>query len=60
MGLRFSSDDETGTPIEWRLERGGRLFNRKHGEQRWTLITKDVLSPEDARAFILQYHEEDN
>jgi hypothetical protein len=62
MSLQFTSIDGVGDHFEWKLERGGNLFARAAGKQRWRQIAKNVFNIEDAKAFVLEYqgHKEVN
>ena len=62
MAIQFTSTDAVDDRFEWKLERGGRLFARPEGKQRWRQIAKNVFTIEDAKAFVLDYqgHKEVN
>lgn len=55
MALRFNS---SLPPTEWKLERGGSLFARKEGSQRWRLLGTGIKSLESAKSFSKRNHKE--
>lgn len=58
MAFRFDTIDMDGVPYEWKLERGGRLYARKTGTQRWRLLGKGFSTIEQAKAFTTLNHTE--
>lgn len=58
MALRFSSKDAESVPFEWKLERGGKLFARREGAQRWRLLGTGFFDIESAKSFAERNHTE--
>ncbi len=58
MALRFNSKDSSGNRSEWKLERGGNLFARKEGSQRWRLLGTGIKNLESAKSFSKRLHKE--
>ena len=60
MALLFDSIDAEDATFQWKLERGGKLYARAEGKQRWRWIAVNVFSVEEAKAFVLdiQGHKE--
>jgi hypothetical protein len=58
MALNFTSKDADGTPFEWKLERGGNLYARREGTQRWRKLGVQFYDIEKAKVFATRNHTE--
>lgn len=52
MPIKYTSTDKNGESYDWMLERGGRLFSRLTGTQRWHQVMDGIQSPKQATALI--------